>query len=174
VSAGHGGPVATLTIPVAVLIGAPVSIVPIGIGMDHCGAGSGLDCGSGAGSGLDCGSGSGVDRLGVCGVSRRSCASLFVGSGCVRTCLMYRRLSATFLMNRRAVLGVDRRAILGVSRLASFAASFSSVSIQGNNGDHGEKQRFHARRILQIASALYDFISSPFPKFRGSTLYTSQ
>src|SRR5258708_7004489 len=49
VFAVHDGPVATLTIPVAVLVSAPVSIVPIGIGMDHCGAGSGLDCGSGSG-----------------------------------------------------------------------------------------------------------------------------
>jgi hypothetical protein len=130
VFAVHDGPVATLPIPVAVLVGAPVSVVPVGIGMDHCGAGSGLDCGSG----------SGVDRVGACGVGRRSCASLFVGSGCVRTCLMYRRLSATFFMSRCAVLGVDCRPVLGMNRLASFAASLTSVGIQGRNGDQGEKQ----------------------------------
>jgi hypothetical protein len=69
VSAVYNGPVATLPIPVAVLVGAPVSVVPVGVGMHHCGTGSGLDRGSG----------SGVDRIGVCDVSRRVCASLFVG-----------------------------------------------------------------------------------------------
>jgi hypothetical protein len=118
VFAVHDGPVATLPIPVAVLVGAPVSVVPVGIGMDHCGAGSGLDCGSG----------SGVDRVGVCGVGRRVCASLFVGSGRVGTGLMYRRLSAAVCMGRCAVLGVDCRPVFGVNRLASFATSLTSVS----------------------------------------------
>ena len=67
VFAVHGGPVATLTIPVAVLIAAPVSIVPVGIGMDHCGVGSGLDCGS---------SSSGMNRVSGCSVGRGGCASV--------------------------------------------------------------------------------------------------
>jgi hypothetical protein len=127
VFAVHDRPVAPLPIPVAVLVGAPVSVVPVGIGMDHCGVGSGLDCGSG----------SGVDRVGVCDVGRRVCASLFVGSGRVGTGLVYRRLSAAFCMGRCAVLGVNCRPVLGVNRLAPFAASLTSVSTQGCNGDQG-------------------------------------